>query len=914
MVYIIKMGENVMGYIDDVRRIREPYLYSSNGIITEVNNEFIIFTGFTMGELMGKSLVEISKMIKFNLELNLNSANTRYSGFMFTKFMEAREVEISLSFDNEKNKQKYIFVEKSNSRVEDKFTFIEQMCTENISSVAIYSGSDLKLLKANKAYLNLMNPPFNIYENIIGRSIEEIINGYKKIKIDAIWESLCQRKKTVYIKQLKLKNANDRIRYWDFTVIPIVKNNEIKYIVVTSIEVTEIVLKNRRIERQKKIIEKQKEELEEKNSQLKTIFENLSEGVMLSDKKDKIIMINKEGKRLIYKNDKFAYLNKAHKHIKFFDIDGNEMAFDEMPRARALKGEIVKNVKMMVRRYGKEYFVDSSSIPVYDENGDLNMVISCFHDITETILQSKKIEEQKSELHAIIENITEGIYILDDKGKYKLFNKAAREIFFNDNEYYVENEPEIYGDNGEKINTENYPSQRVIKGEKFKNMGLSLKFSDRTLKIDVSGTPIYNKKGEFLLGVFCCRDMTNYYKQEEMLRTRNEFLNRLIYNLELPVIGLDSKELRVVKMNQKAFNNIKIYRPDIKSAAKMKGNKITDIISNFGESDYCQKINEVIKEKRTKYLNKKKSFVNGSEVYSNLIFEPIFEVNEELKEILILIIDVTSEVKSNIVMEKTLKSQEEFLANISHELKTPLNVIFATAQLLNMYCMSSSLEEKKDFIIKYIDSIKQNSYRLSKLINNIVDLSKIEAGFFELKLLNKNIVEVVEEIVVSVTNFTEFKGINIIFDTDTEEKIIACDPEKIERIVLNLISNAIKFSNEGDQIFVKVKDNHESVEISVKDNGIGIESRDLKKIFDRFKQVDKSLSRNSEGTGIGLSLVKSFVELHGGSIKVESKIGRGSKFIVILPSRSVLEENMLIKSNIRNKNESIQVEFSDVYS
>jgi len=380
MVYIIKMGENVMGYIDDVRRIREPYLYSSNGIITEVNNEFIIFTGFTMGELMGKSLVEISKMIKFNLELNLNSANTRYSGFMFTKFMEAREVEISLSFDNEKNKQKYIFVEKSNSRVEDKFTFIEQMCTENISSVAIYSGSDLKLLKANKAYLNLMNPPFNIYENIIGRSIEEIINGYKKIKIDAIWESLCQRKKTVYIKQLKLKNANDRIRYWDFTVIPIVKNNEIKYIVVTSIEVTEIVLKNRRIERQKKIIEKQKEELEEKNSQLKTIFENLSEGVMLSDKKDKIIMINKEGKRLIYKNDKFAYLNKAHKHIKFFDIDGNEMAFDEMPRARALKGEIVKNVKMMVRRYGKEYFVDSSSIPVYDENGDLNMVISCFHD------------------------------------------------------------------------------------------------------------------------------------------------------------------------------------------------------------------------------------------------------------------------------------------------------------------------------------------------------------------------------------------------------------------------------------------------------------------------------------------------------------------------------------------------------
>ena len=257
--------------------------------------------------------------------------------------------------------------------------------------------------------------------------------------------------------------------------------------------------------------------------------------------------------------------------------------------------------------------------------------------------------------------------------------------------------------------------------------------------------------------------------------------------------------------------------------------------------------------------------VNGKEVYWNVIFEPMFDVNGEIEEILILIIDVTPEIKSNIVMEKALKSQGEFLVNISHELKTPLNVIFATAQLFNMYCNSGSLDEKKDSIIKYIESIKQNSYRLSKIINNIVDLSKIEAGFFKLNLSNNNIVEVVEEIVMSVTNFTESKGLNIIFDTDIEEKIIACDPEKIERIVLNLISNAIKFSDEGDEIFVDIKDKNEFVEISVRDNGIGIEEKNLDMIFDRFKQVDKSLSRNAEGTGIGLSLVKSIVELHGGT-------------------------------------------------
>ena len=259
------------------------------------------------------------------------------------------------------------------------------------------------------------------------------------------------------------------------------------------------------------------------------------------------------------------------------------------------------------------------------------------------------------------------------------------------------------------------------------------------------------------------------------------------------------------------------------------------------------------------------------------------------------------------------KRQGEFFVNLSHELKTPLNVINSAVQLLQMYCNSSSLDEKKDSITNYIESAKQNCYRLSKLINNIVDLSKIEAGFFKLNLSNNNIVEIVENLVTSVTAFTDSKDLSIVFDTNTEEKIIACDSEKVERIVLNLISNAIKFSDEGDEIFVQVKDRNEYVEILVKDNGIGIEKKDLDIIFDRFKQVDTSLSRNSEGTGIGLSLVKSIAELHGGSINVKSEVGKGSKFTIMLPSKNVSHENMLYNSNMKNSNDSIQIELSDVY-
>jgi signal transduction histidine kinase len=316
--------------------------------------------------------------------------------------------------------------------------------------------------------------------------------------------------------------------------------------------------------------------------------------------------------------------------------------------------------------------------------------------------------------------------------------------------------------------------------------------------------------------------------------------------------------------------------------------------------------------------------INKDYDYNNKILEEIVlarkvicERNNEIEKLKKFIRkqgnEITTEVNSNLIMKKALKSQEEFIVNISHELKTPLNVLFSSVQLFSLYSNSGSLDKMRISIIKYIGSMKQNCYRLSKLINNIVDSSKIETGFFELHLSNNNIVEVVEDIVMSVTNFTESKGLNIIFDTDTEEIIIACDPEKIERVVLNLLSNAIKFSDKGDEIFISVKDKNKFVEILVEDNGIGIEEKNLDKIFDRFKQIDKSLSRNAGGTGIGLSLVKSIVELHDGSIYAESEVGNGSKFIVTLPSRNLSHENVIHSNKISSKNENTRVELSDIH-
>lgn len=280
------------------------------------------------------------------------------------------------------------------------------------------------------------------------------------------------------------------------------------------------------------------------------------------------------------------------------------------------------------------------------------------------------------------------------------------------------------------------------------------------------------------------------------------------------------------------------------------------------------------------------------------------------------VIELKEDVKRNIeLLNESIEYNKyitEFFANISHELKTPLNIIFSSVQILNLYNESFQpdiLKKRED----YLDVMKQNCYRLTRLINNILDMTKLDAGFIKPQMKNKDIVSEVESIIMSIIPYAESKGVKIIFDTDEEERIMAFDPDKIERIMLNLLSNALKFTNQGGYIYINIYNEDNTVSISVKDTGIGIPEEKLELIFERFMQVDKSLKRNHEGTGIGLSLVKSFVELHRGKIKVSSKINEGSEFTIILPVNEIKGEDVMETEFKGSFSEKISLELSDIY-
>lgn len=260
-----------------------------------------------------------------------------------------------------------------------------------------------------------------------------------------------------------------------------------------------------------------------------------------------------------------------------------------------------------------------------------------------------------------------------------------------------------------------------------------------------------------------------------------------------------------------------------------------------------------------------------------------------------------------------IKSQ--FFSNISHEFKTPLNIILATMQVINNNIESNNITANGDVALdKYMNSIKQNCYRLLRLVNNIIDMSKIDYGYYDIKLGNYNIISVVEDITMSVLEYVNNKGIELIFDTEIEEEIIACDPDKIERIILNLLSNAIKYTKESGKISVSINKRDNNIYISVSDTGIGIPKKKIDSIFERYAQVDNKLTRKWNGSGIGLSLVKSLVEMHGGEIFAESKIREGSRFTIKLPIKTVEYENAKITELEKTKVEKCNIEFSDIYN
>lgn len=256
------------------------------------------------------------------------------------------------------------------------------------------------------------------------------------------------------------------------------------------------------------------------------------------------------------------------------------------------------------------------------------------------------------------------------------------------------------------------------------------------------------------------------------------------------------------------------------------------------------------------------------------------------------------------VMEK---ARDEVLSNISHEFKTPVNVIYSTVQIQDLNLQKGNYGS----ILEFNKIIKKNCSRLIRLINNFIDSTKLESNKIEFNLKCVNIVAIVEDITISVVNFAKSKNINIIFDTEEEELYCDIDVEQLERIILNILSNAIKYNKVNGNIDVIVKDKNEEVHIEVSDTGIGIPKEKIDMIFDRFERFDNKNAAIKEGSGIGLSIVKKLVDALGGKIEIESEVDKGTTVRLIF-KKSNSQNNIDEIYDIQHLEEKVNLEMSDI--
>ena len=623
---------------------------------------------------------------------------------------------------------------------------------------------------------------------------------------------------------------------------------------------------------------------------LKEIFENKENKLKSTlDTSTNCIMVFNDKKEMTYANKKFK---------ERFTYKTNEEVYDYK---KCLKNNIIdykifincidnvlndENVITKVIKVNNNKIYHSTFSPLMIK-GEIQGVLCILTDKTNKVVSENKIIDLNNKYIKFLESIGDGIIVLQNNKKIYV-NKACKNILkekLNDIDF------NLY-DKKSKV-------EELFEVDK-KNIYVEMEFSEYT-------------KNEENKTIVIIRDISSRKNAQNILKNNQKSYSKFIDILP-DGICLINEDLKINYANKSLLKMLEmdslydIYNLDIKDLINL---------SKEEENLFDRKIKKVIKENKYMILLEYELIAyNKNKVQVEVNAIPFYD---DESHIMLIIKDLTykktSEMAEKEILDrfKTDKIKTEFFANMSHELKTPLNVISSSNQLLESNYRNGKISDYNDNIKYHINLVRQSSYRIQRLIGNIIDLTKMESGFYKIKLSKHNIVNVIEDLFMKIEKYSSKKDISIVFDTDNEEIYTYIDRPEIERVMLNLLSNCIKFTPHGGEIKVNIYDKGNEFKIVVEDNGVGIPENKIGVIFEEFGQVDKTLSRKAEGSGIGLSVVKNLIQLHGGNISVKSQENQGTKFIITIPIKNTVKDSYQEDKRIYNTEEKISIEFSDIY-
>ena len=432
----------------------------------------------------------------------------------------------------------------------------------------------------------------------------------------------------------------------------------------------------------------------------------------------------------------------------------------------------------------------------------------------------------------------------------------------------------------------------------------------------------YNKFEETLLSNAYSSAYENLNRAKEIKKNLNKKLKRREKELKELNLVLEKSEKKYYDVVHAFSKGLLLFESDILIYSNYyediyydefnfsrKVFKLNDILNRITGDEFSsdKEINEFTTELITTNKDGERRVLEIylMRIYENkkiLVFNDITEIFKQREEIVRI---------ENRITEENIK--EEFYSNISHELRTPINVIYSALQLNDIYLKNKEVYK----INKNNDIIRQNCLRLIRTINNFIDSNKLSEGYLDMDCKYYNLVDIIENLVLSCDFYMKLKKTNLIYDPQYEEIYLYCDKNHIERIMLNILSNSLKYGKEDGNIYVTVKINkNEKIIIEVSNDAEAIPEDKRNVIFDKFTRVNNSLNRPSEGSGLGLYLTKGLVKLHGGEISISAGAEYGNIFKIVLPYDKYIEENNTLKNNnveINELEQKIDIEFSDIY-
>ena len=630
----------------------------------------------------------------------------------------------------------------------------------------------------------------------------------------------------------------------------------------------------------KKKIKSEKELQKNYKDEILGVSNKISKSIEESDIPIFILDINK---KFIYSNEAFNMLIQDYKN-KENRIDISKYLQFKFPKYKNLMDEIKKIAteargNLNIKSYdGKIYRLECIT-DIIDER----LVIVCIlKDITQTTLIQNKLEESENMYKNLMDVLNEGVIIHDNKN-IKYINDKGLEIL--------------------DINI----GKKEIFIEDIKNI-VSKKFREKFLSniqlvISRKEEKVINKI-ELINGRIVELVTTNIKLNAEDLLIS---IVIDITELENTIMNIEQSEKTYKLLLQTLPEGIVIVNPTTKKHIYRNEASIR-MLKTIG----LEKLNESIKTylKEENYGNFRRFTIDK---LNNVDISLAIVKREEEGSLIVVFRMLDCEFKS-IQLEKELnrikeknKFKTEFLSNVAYDIKKPINKIFET----NNNLIENKGKYNSENINNHTRLVKQNCYRLIRLLNNIEYVSRIDNGTCTLDLRKCDIVKLLENIVKISKTYTDKKGIDISFKSEVNKKILSLDIDKVEKIILNILSNAIKFTDTGGRIDINLYMENEQVCISIKDTGIGIPKDKTEVIFENFEQLDTTLSRGCEGTGMGLSVVKKLANLNNIKINVESELNKGSEFIITLPN-NIVSKNIKLQDKFA-QDEKIDIEFSDIY-